>query len=200
MASGIKGQVREDTIAGWLFMTPALIVFIIFLIIPIFFAIYFSFTDWNGISPPTEASWVGTENYEEVLVGGGIRQSDFFKALKNTTYFALGVVPLQTILSLCRGRQPAPTALQGFLSHRLLLPLYHVLCSDQPHLSVSVPAKRIGESYVGDDNVWRLGADCLDGGRARGISHYSGKSGDYVARWSPVSAEPGAGSHRMGLD
>lgn len=100
MASGIRGQDREDTIAGWLFMTPALIVFIIFLIIPIFFAIYFSFTDWNGISPPGEASWVGTDNYEAVLVGGGIRQSDFFKALKNTTYFALGVVPLQTILSL----------------------------------------------------------------------------------------------------
>ena len=31
---------------------------------------------------------------------GGIRQSDFFKALKNTTYFALGVVPTQTILAL----------------------------------------------------------------------------------------------------
>lgn len=100
MASGIKGQEREDAIAGWLFMSPALIVFTVFLVIPIIFAVYFSFTDWNGISPPGEAEWIGLNNYQEILTGGGIRQSDFFKALKNTTYFALGVVPLQTALAL----------------------------------------------------------------------------------------------------
>lgn len=100
MATGIKGQDREDAVAGWLFMTPALFIFTLFLVIPILFAVYYSFTDWNGISPPSEANWIGPDNYEEVLVGGGIRQSDFFKALKNTTYFALGVVPVQTILAL----------------------------------------------------------------------------------------------------
>lgn len=86
--------------AGWLFMSPALLIFLIFLVIPILFALYFSFTDWNGISPPAAAQFVGVENYQTVLVEGGIRQSDFFKALKNTTYFALGVVPIQTALSL----------------------------------------------------------------------------------------------------
>ncbi|NLF65273.1 MAG: sugar ABC transporter permease [Chloroflexi bacterium] len=100
MASGIRGQDREDTVAGWLFMTPALIIFAVFLIIPIIFAVYYSFTDWNGISPPSEANIIGAENYRTILVEGGIRQSDFFKALKNTTYFALGVVPTQTILAL----------------------------------------------------------------------------------------------------
>jgi multiple sugar transport system permease protein len=100
MASGIRGQDREDAVAGWLFMTPALIIFTLFLIIPIIFAVYYSLTDWNGISPPSEANFIGLDNYENVLAGGGIRQADFFKALKNTTYFALGVVPLQTILSL----------------------------------------------------------------------------------------------------
>lgn len=100
MASGIKGQDREDAVAGLLFMTPAMIIFTVFLIIPIIFALYYSFTDWNGISPPSEANFIGVDNYENVLAGGGIRQSDFFKALKNTTYFALGVVPVQTILAL----------------------------------------------------------------------------------------------------
>jgi multiple sugar transport system permease protein len=100
MASGIRGQDREDAIAGWLFMAPALIIFTIFLIIPIIFAVYYSLTDWNGISPPSEASFIGLDNYETVVAGGGIRQADFFKALKNTTYFALGVVPVQTILAL----------------------------------------------------------------------------------------------------
>lgn len=100
MATGIRGQDREDTVAGWLFMAPALIIFVVFLIIPIIFAVYYSFTDWNGISPPSEANVIGAENYRTILVEGGIRQSDFFKALKNTTYFALGVVPTQTILAL----------------------------------------------------------------------------------------------------
>jgi multiple sugar transport system permease protein len=100
MATGIKEQDRQDAIAGWLFMTPVLIIFGIFVFIPILFALYFSFTDWNGISPPAQASFVGLANYQELLAGGGIRQADFFKALKNTAYFALGVVPLQTALAL----------------------------------------------------------------------------------------------------
>jgi multiple sugar transport system permease protein len=100
MASGIKEQDRQDSIAGWLFMTPALVVMSIFLVIPIIFAAYYSLTDWNGISPPGDANFIGIDNYGELLASGGIRQQDFFTALKNTTYFALGVVPLQTILSL----------------------------------------------------------------------------------------------------
>jgi multiple sugar transport system permease protein len=99
-ASGIKGEDRERAIAGWLFMSPTMIIFGVFIIVPIIFAIYFSLTDWNGISPPRDAQFIGLENYRTVLAGGGVRQADFFKALKNTTYFALGVVPAQTILSL----------------------------------------------------------------------------------------------------
>lgn len=100
MASGIKEQDRQDAIAGWLFMTPALIIFTVFLVIPILFALWYSLTDWNGISAPSTAQFVGLDNYTNLLTGGGIRQADFFKALKNTTYFALGVVPMQTILAL----------------------------------------------------------------------------------------------------
>jgi multiple sugar transport system permease protein len=100
MATGIKQQDRQDTIAGWLFMSPTLIILGIFMLLPMLFALYFSFTDWNGISPPGEANWIGLANFQEVLLEDGIRRADFFKALKNTTYFALGVVPLQTAISL----------------------------------------------------------------------------------------------------
>jgi len=99
-ATGVKGEDRERAIAGWLFMSPTLVIFGVFIIIPILFALYFSLTDWNGISPPGEANFIGLKNFQELLIGGGIRQADFFKALKNTTYFALGVVPAQTALSL----------------------------------------------------------------------------------------------------
>jgi multiple sugar transport system permease protein len=100
MATGIKQQDRQDAIAGWLFMTPVLVIFGVFVFLPILFALYFSLTDWNGISPPGAANFIGLANFNELLVQGGVRQADFFKALKNTTYFALGVVPLQTALAL----------------------------------------------------------------------------------------------------
>jgi multiple sugar transport system permease protein len=100
MATGIKQEDRQNILTGWLFMTPTLIILGIFMLIPIFFAVYVSFTDWNGISPPTQAEWVGLSNYQRVLFQPGITRSDFYTALKNTTYFALGVVPTQTAIAL----------------------------------------------------------------------------------------------------
>jgi multiple sugar transport system permease protein len=100
VATGIRQQDRQDAISGWLFMTPALAVLGVFLVAPIAYAAYYSLTDWNGISPPAQSNFVGFNNYAELLLSGGIRQADFFRALKNTTYFALGVVPVQTALSL----------------------------------------------------------------------------------------------------
>jgi multiple sugar transport system permease protein len=99
-ASGIKGEDRERAVAGWLFMSPTVLIFSVFIIIPIIFALYYSLTDWNGISPPGDATFIGFENYRSILFQEGIRQADFFKSLKNTTYFAMGVVPAQTLLSL----------------------------------------------------------------------------------------------------
>ncbi len=52
----------------------------------------------NGIDPAFE--FVGLENYRKLLIEDGIRRQDFFTALKNTTYFVLGVVPTQTVLAL----------------------------------------------------------------------------------------------------
>ncbi len=100
MATGIKQQDRQNAIAGWLFMVPALAIFAVFVVIPIIFAVIVSFTNWNGISPPNRAQFVGLDNYAKVLVRPGITQTDFFTALKNTTYFAMFVVPAQSILAL----------------------------------------------------------------------------------------------------
>jgi len=81
-------------------MTPTLIIFAIFVVIPIIFAVIVSFTNWNGISPPLQSQWVGLNNYKKVLLQSGITQTDFFTALKNTTYFAMFVVPAQTIFAM----------------------------------------------------------------------------------------------------
>ncbi len=100
VSTGVRGEDRQNAIAGWLFIAPTILIFSVFIIIPIIAAVYFSLTDWNGISPPADATFIGLSNYKTILVEPGIRQTDFFTALKNTTYFALGVVPMQTIFSL----------------------------------------------------------------------------------------------------
>jgi multiple sugar transport system permease protein len=42
---------RAEALAAYTFMAPAMLIFLIFLIIPIGFAVYISMTDWNGITP-----------------------------------------------------------------------------------------------------------------------------------------------------
>ncbi|GAB4570356.1 MAG: sugar ABC transporter permease [Anaerolineae bacterium] len=94
---------RSEAITGYVFMLPAILIFTVFLIIPIGAAVYISFTDWNGTTPLFQEDsyeMVGFENYADLLVNDGVRQRDFFKSLKNTVYYVLGVVPTQTILAL----------------------------------------------------------------------------------------------------
>lgn len=104
-----RSQRIQEIIAGYAFMAPAIIILTVFLILPMVAALFFSLTDWNGITPlfdrqgtvNTQAfEMVGLENYERLLLREGSRQEAFFTSLKNTVYFVLGVVPVQTILAL----------------------------------------------------------------------------------------------------
>jgi multiple sugar transport system permease protein len=84
---------------GWIFTAPALIGILVFLVLPIVFTVWISFTEWNGIVSPTEAEFVGPDNYQELLFEDGVRREDFAKALRNNLYYVLGVVPVQTFLA-----------------------------------------------------------------------------------------------------
>jgi len=96
----IAGQRRQEFIAGYSFVTPALVILLVFLFIPMLFTLWMSFRDWSGITPPTDSSSVGFEWYSRLLFEDNIRRTDFFNAFKNTFYYAVGVVPTQTILAL----------------------------------------------------------------------------------------------------
>lgn len=94
------GKEGQEWLAGYGFVTPALIVVLIFVFIPMIFAFYISFTNWSGLQPPLEAEGVGLKNYQELLLVDGTVRTDFFRAIKNTVYYVIGVVPTQTIISL----------------------------------------------------------------------------------------------------
>lgn len=77
---------------AWMFLSPALILLMIFSIIPIIWVIYLSFTDYNVFTPP---DWVGFENYSKL-----VNDDSFWNAFKNTFFYWVLVTPAITILSL----------------------------------------------------------------------------------------------------
>ncbi len=83
----------EDALAGWVFIAPALIVLSVFIFWPIAQVFWVSLHEWSVIEP--ERPWRGLANYRELF-----QDPDFEIALRNTIWFSLGVVPVQTFLGV----------------------------------------------------------------------------------------------------
>lgn len=78
---------------SYLFVAPALILFLIFIFIPVVASFFLSFTRYNALSAPR---WVGLENYYQIF----FNDPRFWKALWNTIVYVLGVVPAGICISL----------------------------------------------------------------------------------------------------
>ncbi|MEM6724301.1 MAG: sugar ABC transporter permease [Bacteroidota bacterium] len=89
----LKTRLRDQAKTAYLFIAFPLLLFMVFTLIPIFFAFGISFFDWNLLLP--DKPFVGLANYFELF-----QDEVFIIAIKNTTIYALGVVPTQTILAL----------------------------------------------------------------------------------------------------
>lgn len=76
---------------GWLFIIPALILLIIFLVYPIIYSFYLSFTSTKGIIQ----KFVGTKNYIRL-----VNDPMFILALKNTFKILIIQVPIMLITAL----------------------------------------------------------------------------------------------------
>ena len=78
---------------GYLFIAPALLLFLVFIFLPLFASLYLSFTEYNVIHPPR---WVGLENFRALLFA----DPRFWKAFRNTLLYVVGVVPTGIAISL----------------------------------------------------------------------------------------------------
>ncbi|AZI59312.1 sugar ABC transporter permease [Nakamurella antarctica] len=96
-AASIRGSQNRT---GWLFMAPAAIILVLFLVVPIFGAVWVSLSDWKGKGSPLGAEFVGFKHYEALLSGGGLAQKDLGTSLRNNMFYVILVVPLQTLLAL----------------------------------------------------------------------------------------------------
>ena len=55
---------NQRTLAPWLFLAPGVLMFLVYVIAPIFQSIWISFYDWDGIGA---ATWIGLGNYIELF-------------------------------------------------------------------------------------------------------------------------------------
>ncbi len=83
----------NDTVAAWTFLTPALILLFIFVLYPIAYLFFLSFT--AGSFTSTGIYWVGLKNYWRLLIN-----PDFWQVLSNTSYFAIASVIPSVIIPL----------------------------------------------------------------------------------------------------
>jgi raffinose/stachyose/melibiose transport system permease protein len=66
----------QDYLTIFLFLLPAFVIFLLFIIYPIFRAVYFSLFNWNGMGPATV--FVGLDNFKQILT-----DEVFQKAIRN---------------------------------------------------------------------------------------------------------------------
>jgi multiple sugar transport system permease protein len=101
--AGMSRKTRES-LTGWLFIAPALIIFGVFTFGAMIYAFFISFTD-AGLLNLGAAKFVGFDTYARVLSLppggiGNILDKLFYKALGNTILFSIIVVFFQTWLAI----------------------------------------------------------------------------------------------------
>ncbi len=84
----------REAIAGWLFVSPITIGFLIFFVGPLIAVVGYSLTEWNLLT--RQSTFVGMDNYVDALS----QNPDFWHVLKNSLVFAAGLVPLNMALAL----------------------------------------------------------------------------------------------------
>lgn len=84
----------RDIVSAYGFLTPALILAILFIVLPIILAFTYGFTDYYLLKP-NDKEFIGLENFKRMMTDEVLIQS-----FKNTIKFVVFVVPLQLSMAL----------------------------------------------------------------------------------------------------
>lgn len=115
-----KNKLREwldrPAVGGYVCTLPFTIGFLLFMIVPMGLSLYYSFCDYNILTPPT---FTGLKNYIEMFTS----DERFLKSLGVTFYFAFVSVPLRLLFALLVALLlKKTTALTGFYRVAYYLP------------------------------------------------------------------------------
>ncbi len=84
----------QDAIAGYVFILPNLIGFLVFVLGGLIFSLIISFTDWNLLKDFNTLKFVGFKNYIDLF-----KDSWFIDSLLNNLWF-LCIIPIQVFLAM----------------------------------------------------------------------------------------------------
>ena len=79
--------------AGYMFLLPWLIGFLVLTLGPSLISLYLSFTNFDLLRPPT---WIGAENYERMFTA----DAKFMASMRVTLFFVIFSVPLKLAFAL----------------------------------------------------------------------------------------------------
>ncbi|MFD2615030.1 carbohydrate ABC transporter permease [Paenibacillus gansuensis] len=83
---------RHQARTAYLFITPTILLFVAFTVIPVVMAMYLSFTNYDVVS---RRDWVGLDNYRRLF-----QDTLFWQTFRNVITYSVIFVPLNIIISL----------------------------------------------------------------------------------------------------
>ncbi len=132
-------QQRNENIIGYVFVTPALLAFLMFIAFPFFFSLFLSLTEWNFLSGLQNLKFVGLQNFRELL-----RDRRFGKAFFNTFTYALATVPTSILIALVLAY-----LLNGKVYGKKLLRLFFFI----PYISSAVALSAVFKFMFREDGI-----------------------------------------------
>lgn len=84
---------QSDNLAGYLFISPWLICFFVFTVIPIVASFVLAFTQYDILSAP---KWIGLDNFQRML----FKDARYWKSVMATFYYVFTAIPLRLIFAL----------------------------------------------------------------------------------------------------
>ena len=120
MSRTLQGGPRRFSLrrrgAPYLFIAPFILIFALFSVYPLTFALRLSFTDWRGTG---SASWVGLDNYTYLLTNPA-----FWNSLANSGVLWLLIIPAQVVIGLLAAvlLNSAKLRLRGFYRTAFIVP------------------------------------------------------------------------------
>jgi multiple sugar transport system permease protein len=84
---------RSENLTGYLFISPWLICFFVFTVVPIVASFVLSFTEYDILSAPV---WVGLDNFKRML----FKDARYWKSVMATFYYVFTAIPLRLAFAL----------------------------------------------------------------------------------------------------
>lgn len=112
-----SGADRKDNILCWILLAPFLILFGIFVLLPVLSSVVLSFFDYDTVSSPL---FIGFQNYLRMFTDDSV----FFKVLGNTLKFAVVTGPISFLLAFLLAWliNEFPRTLRSFLAFLFYAP------------------------------------------------------------------------------